>query len=151
MPAAMINTRRKTRLTTGNRNIMSSADLDKIDTVQPAPDYFDAEAIEIWREISNLMINRGDLTRGDLGLLETYCAALREYKEHNRVMWREGFFVINTSGNRVQHPANYLRKGCEQQINLAGSALGLNPRSRKVVSAAKDEAAGDIEKEAVTF
>jgi len=114
----------------GRKKMRKAAEMRLLDEVPPHPDHFDEGRAGIWQETCRILISMSNLCESDLGIVETYCQALSDYREFTRILTDEGHFIINTNGNRVQHPANYLRKGAEQQINLAASALCLSPRGR---------------------
>jgi len=98
--------------------------------VPPVPAYFTEGAVELWNEYAAVMVARGGLSRGDLGILETFVQSLDDYRRFRQILREDGDFIRNASGNLIHHPAGYRMKGAEQQINLAGSALGLSPRGR---------------------
>lgn len=107
-----------------------TADMRMLSEVPPAPDYFCDSRAAIWRGAAEVMISASNLSDADLAVLETFSQAMHDYRHLTAILDDEGFIVTNVQGNRVQHPAVYLRKGAEQQINLAASALCLSPRGR---------------------
>jgi P27 family predicted phage terminase small subunit len=114
----------------GVTKIKKKSDFRMVAEVPPLPaDFSDAE-VELWAEYSQVMIDRGDLSQADLGVLETFVCSLADYRRFKKILREEGDFIRNVQGNIVHHPAAYRLKGAEQQVNLAGAALGLSPRGR---------------------
>ena len=127
----------------GITKIRRTADFRMLTEVPPHPDYFDDVAAGLWLEYAEIMIDRGDLSEADLGILETFCSSLSDYRRFNQILRDEGDFIRNVPGNLVHHPASYRLKGTEGQINLSASALGLSPRGRAGII--KDMAKGQAD------
>ena len=114
----------------GASRIKKKSNFRMLAEVPPPPVAFNQDESDMWQEYCGIMIDRGDLSEADLGILETFVCSLYDYRRFNKMLRDEGDFMTNVQGNKVHHPASYRLKGAEGQLNLAASALGLSPRGR---------------------
>ncbi len=98
-----------------------------------APDYFDAETVSIWQATARILIDRHDLTTGDLGILEVYASNLAVFRQANRQLAIDGLTLTDPKGAIKSHPLLATRKGAEQQITIASTQLGLSPAARRTL------------------
>ena len=132
----------------GINRIKRKSNFRMLSEIPPAPVDSNQAESDIWQEYCSIMIDRGDLSEADLGILETFVCSLYDYRRFNKMLREEGDFMTNVQGNKVQHPANYRMKGAEAQLNLAASALGLSPRGRAGI--VKDLAKAQVDTKAAT-
>jgi P27 family predicted phage terminase small subunit len=83
------------------------------------------------KEACEILIDREDLTEGDLGVIEVYAANHQTFKECCRTLAAEGLIVENSRGSMSAHPAVTVRKQAETQLALAAMQLGFSPKSRR--------------------
>jgi P27 family predicted phage terminase small subunit len=131
-----------TRVNTGERGqprtLRNSPDLRKITEIPPAPEYFDDESLAIWVQTAGLLIDRHDLTEGDLGQLEVFASNHALFRAVNRALAKDGLTIVTVKGELRAHPLLATRKGAEQQITISGTALGLSPASRRQLKLVDD-------------
>ena len=130
------------RANTGRRGqpktLRNSADIRQIHEIPAAPDYFNKEERKIWDEMAAILIDRFDLTSGDLGALEVYCSNLYLFRAANRRIAAEGLTIEKVNG-MIAHPLLNPRKGAEAQIMLTGNTLGLSPHARRALKHSTDD------------
>jgi P27 family predicted phage terminase small subunit len=128
----------------GVTRIKRKADFRMLTEVPPHPEHFNSVEAGLWAEYAGIMIDRGDLSEADLGILETFVSSLADYRRFQKILREEGDFMRNVNGNLVHHPASYRLKGSEGQINLSASALGLSPRGRAGIIKDLSKAQSDV-------
>jgi len=115
----------------------------------PCPSYLSPEARKEWRRCVKILLERGQLTRGDGPCLEQYVqtyvrwrAALKEIEDH-------GLFVTVTRSSpsgktweiRVENPASKTASTLENSLRQMQKELSLTPASRdkaRKVAAGRD-------------
>lgn len=113
------------------RTIKAGADLRHLTSAPPPPDYLGPEGQASWESACEILIDREDLTEGDLGVIEVYAANHQTFKECCRTLAAEGLIVENSRGSMSAHPAVTVRKQAETQLALAAMQLGFSPKSRR--------------------
>ena len=121
------------------RTLKTEADLRLLTSIPPHPAYFDANRASIWNEYAELLIARGDLSQGDLAVLENFTCSLAEYREIGEQLAKSGRLVETPKG-LFANPLCNLRRQAEMQMTVAAASLGLSPRGR---AAMKREAKAD--------
>lgn len=94
--------------------------------VPTPPSYFPKAAKAEWRKIAPILINeRKTLTEADLGMLESYCLAISNMREAQRILNAEG--LVTVAGKR--HPAFGILNAAQTTQRLCATELGLSPVS----------------------
>ncbi len=96
----------------------------------PPEDLRDDVAVQLWQGQSQLLIERGVLTAGDLGTLLIYCNSYSLYLEAEKQICKEGLTVSSATGGLKKHPAINARQDALSMAIRNGSLLGLDPLSR---------------------
>jgi P27 family predicted phage terminase small subunit len=131
-----------TRINTGARGqprtARNSPDLRMITEIPTPPDYLDAQAVEIWTATAGLLIDRHDLTEGDLTALEVLAVNVSVFRAASRQLNTEGLTVTGRDGGVRAHPLLAVRKAAEAQVTILANLLGMTPQARRQLKLTDD-------------
>ncbi len=97
-----------------------------------------------WKRVAPVLTERKVLTEGDLGTLESDCAATGLVRACEIEIARDGV-TIQTAKGRVKHPAITTQNAAMTTARLYANELGLTPvsRSRPAIRTDDMDPAGD--------
>ncbi len=87
------------------------------------------EAKAEWKRVLPLIIPRRILTPADLATFASYCAAVGQMVDAQRILAREGLTFVGASGPK-RHPAAGIMNDAQTQARQLAAELGLTPVSR---------------------
>ena len=93
------------------------------------PIWLSKEAKIEWKRVAPILVERGTLTEGDLGMLESYCTAVGTIRAGQALINAEGLTVIGPQGVK-RHPAVGIVNSAQTTARQAANELGLTPVSR---------------------
>ncbi len=126
---------------------------DAITVAPRAPSWLSKDAKAEWKRVVPLLVDRGVLTNGDLGSLESYCVAVGTVCECQRALNKEGMFqrdltkTVTKDGKAIitdkgfkRHPAIGVMNTSMTIVRQYAAELGLTPvsRSRPNITDARD-------------
>lgn len=107
------------------------------------PGWLSKHAKAEWRRVMPDLTKRRILTTADLGSLESYCIALGQVHDMERLIAKEGYIVQTDRGPRA-HPAVRIQSDAMTRARLLAAELGLTPVSRSRPSIRDDENSDDL-------
>lgn len=126
---------------TKKRTLKNHHDLRYLQDIPPAPDHFKDEAAAIWDRTCDILMDRFELTEGDLTLVETYSQTLHAHRCLAMAIGEE-HVVMDRFGSMVTNPLHATLQKYAQQLNQITSLLGLNPKSRRDLKESDRKASG---------
>lgn len=108
-----------------------------------APAWLSKSAKAEWKRVLPFLIDRRVLTEADLSILASYCAAIGQMIEAQRILQREGLTFTGAAGPK-RHPATGILNDAQTQSRQLAAELGLTPvsRARPAVRDDDDDDAG---------
>lgn len=97
------------------------------------PDEISAEALEVWRRVTEAMAPSRTITAADTDVLFAYCETRVAYGEALRIYRSTGFLVVgrNRGGDRfVKSPMHQIVRDLANQLRQYARELGLSPIAR---------------------
>lgn len=112
------------------QNLPAAPKNEQLTEAFPPEDLRDEVAHNIWLSQSDVLLKRGVLTIGDLGILLAYCNSYSLYLQAEKQITAEGLTVSSASGGLKKHPAINARQDALAMATRHGGLLGLDPLSR---------------------
>jgi P27 family predicted phage terminase small subunit len=106
-----------------------SADPEALTVGMKPPVWLSPDAKKEWCRVLPLLIQRQILTAGDLASFASYCAAVGQIIEAQRIIRKEGMTFLGASGPK-KHPAVGIMNDAQTQARQLAAELGLTPVSR---------------------
>jgi P27 family predicted phage terminase small subunit len=116
-------------------------DADAIEHAK-APAWLPKDAKAEWRRVLPLLAARQVLTGADLMAFASYCAAVGQLIEAQKIVAREGLTFMGATGPK-KHPAVAVMNDAQTQARLLAAELGLTPVSRSRPSIRDEGQGGD--------
>ena len=88
------------------------------------------DGLAVWEALIPILEEEGRLQRGDLGVVATYCGALGEWLECERIIGRDGMTFIGRGGSLMPRPELQIRNHARATIRHLAAALGLSYEAR---------------------
>jgi P27 family predicted phage terminase small subunit len=120
-----------------------AADRNALASVISAPGWLSKHAKAEWQRVMPDLTKRRILTSADLGGLESYCIAIGQVRETERLISKEGHVVETARGPRA-HPAVRIQSDAMTRARLLAAELGLTPVSRSRPAIRDDENDDDL-------
>jgi P27 family predicted phage terminase small subunit len=120
--------------------LVGDADLGARSTPR-APGWLSDAAKAEWRRVLPLLMERSILSRADLSVLASYCAAFGQVQDCQKILNDEGLVVEGKLGTKG-HPAAQIQHRAQSQMRQYAAELGLTPVSRSR-AAVVDRTEGD--------
>jgi P27 family predicted phage terminase small subunit len=108
-----------------------------------APAWLSKHAKAEWRRVMPDLTKRRILTTADLGSLESYCIAIGQVRDMERLVAKGGHVVETARGLRA-HPAVRIQSDAMTRARLLAAELGLTPVSRSRPAIRDDENDDDL-------
>ncbi len=126
----------------GRKPELTSVSNGAVSIIAP-PSWLSKHAKAEWRRVMPELSKRRILTNADLGSLESYCIAIGQVREMERLIGKEGHVVETTRGPRA-HPAVRIQSDAMTRGRLLAAELGLTPVSRSRPAIRDDENDDDL-------
>jgi P27 family predicted phage terminase small subunit len=120
-----------------------ATDRNALDAISGPPSWLSKHAKAEWRRVKPDLTKRRILTSADLGSLESYCIAIGQVREMERLIGKDGHVVETTRGLRA-HPAVRIQSDAMTRARLLAAELGLTPVSRSRPAIRDDENDDDL-------
>jgi P27 family predicted phage terminase small subunit len=120
-----------------------ATDRNALDALINAPGWLSKHAKAEWRRVMPDLTKRRILTTADLGSLESYCIAIGQIREMERLVAKDGHVVETARGPRA-HPAVRIQSDAMTRARLLAAELGLTPVSRSRPAIRDDENSDDL-------
>lgn len=104
-------------------------DKSAISEAPPAPEWMSPEARAEWDRVAPALVERGGLSEGEIGSLESYCVAQGIVRAMEQRLQREGY-VLEIDGKLKRHPGVAIQSDAMTRARLLATELGLTPVSR---------------------
>ncbi len=127
---------------------VKTAPQDALTKAPRPPAWLSKSAAAEWKRVTAILVDRGVLTNGDLGALESYCTAVGTVRECQRALNTGGLFTVDASGVFKRHPAVTVQNAAMTTARQYAAELGLTPVSRSRPSMAEkrdDDDAADLD------
>lgn len=118
-----------------------SADPNALTAATKPPVWLSRDAKGEWKRVLPFLIERRVLTDADLATFASYCAAIAQIIEAQRIVRKEGMTFMGASGPK-RHPAVGIMNDAQTQARQLAAELGLTPVSRSR-PAIRDDAGGE--------
>lgn len=106
-----------------------SADPEALTATTRPPVWLSRDAKGEWKRVLPLLIERRILTDADLATFASYCTAVGQMIEAQRIVRKEGMTFVGASGPK-KHPAVSIMHDAQTQARQLAAELGLTPVSR---------------------
>ena len=99
--------------------------------VPEPPEWISELATEKWREVASWLVTSRILSATDLHNLEAFCCAYSRWREGEKEIAEQGIVILSGEHNiPTKNPAVTVVNEALRQMQMHGSALGLDPASR---------------------
>lgn len=112
-------------------------DPDALTTATKPPVWLSQPAKAEWKRVLPLIVERRVLANADLATFASYCTAVGQMVEAQRILVREGL-TFNGPGGPKRHPATGILNDAQTQARQLAAELGLTPVSRSRPSIRED-------------
>lgn len=119
----------KEAIITKKRTLKAHHDLRYLDEIPPAPPHFDEELTATWNQTCDILMDRYELTEGDLTLVETYCTGMSAHRKLV-IQLGDNHVVEDRFGQLTANPLHQHIQRYAAQLSQITSLLGLNPKNR---------------------
>ena len=113
-----------------------------VKTAPVAPSWLSRDAKEEWRRVTPILTERGILTDGDRGALESYCVAVGGVRETARIITRQGRIIKSPAGPKP-HPGVRMQLQYLETARRYAAELGLTPVARQRAQGGKGAEGAD--------
>jgi len=103
------------------------------------PDWFSVSAADEWRRVIPHLVAKRRLNDGDLGSLESYCLAMGQVRDMQKLIATEGAVINDPKRGPRKHPAVAIQADASTRARLLANELGLTPVSRSRPSIRDDD------------
>lgn len=98
--------------------------------INPPAELVGPHAVNMWKQQSKILIERGTFEVEDAPLLQAYCNAFQRMLEADIRINTEGLTVSTADGSTKMNPVINAHSKYAQQFSRFGSLLGLDPLTR---------------------
>lgn len=131
-----------TALTRGRKPDTIPAASDALDRTPPAPAWLAPHARAEWKRVAPILVARGTITKADLGMLESYCAAAGSARQIAEALATMSLPDPKLGGLQIRYATLARQLAAE---------FGLSPVSRTRIGADPEQHAPDARPNPLSF
>lgn len=117
-----------------------------VSKIPSPPAWLSKEAKLEWRRVVPWLVGRRVLSEADWGLVESYCLAVGQIQQSQRILAKEGPFVQSNRSAPRPHPAYRVMYSAMAEARRHAAELGIGPVRR--IRASDDDGSGNGEADA---
>ena len=127
----MVNNNAPVRASGGGRKRKTTAQhKSSLTRINPPDELVGPYAVQMWKQQSKVLIERGTFEIEDAPLLQAYCNAYQRMLDADIEINAQGLTVPTADGSTKMNPVINAQSKYAQQFSRFGSLLGLDPLTR---------------------